>query len=94
MSRKLRDFLRQATANAVGSIAALLIAGVASGLIRPHWAEVVLVLSALPMVILAFKGACLLWHRLTAHLYPIERADGLNALFLLALFSSFPCQFL
>jgi hypothetical protein len=75
MSGEMRDFLRQASANAVGSAAALLIAGLASGFIRPHWAEVVLVLSAFPIAILALQSARWLWRRVTAHLYPIERTD-------------------
>jgi hypothetical protein len=75
MSGQMRDFLRQASANAVGSVTALLIAGLVSGFIRPHWAEVVLVVSVFPIAILSFRGVRWLWRRATARLYPIERAD-------------------
>jgi hypothetical protein len=75
VSGSVRDFLRQVSANAIGSLAALVVAGLISGFIRPHWAEVCLTLSAFPIVILAFRGARWLWHKTTGHLYPIERND-------------------
>lgn len=85
MTRNMRDFFRQASANAVGSVAALLAVGLVSGLIRPHWAEVILALSAFPVVILAFQCARWSWRRLTAHLYPIERRDVVGRLLFLSI---------